>query len=63
MDIADWLRRLGLDRYEQVFRENRVESDVLPNLTAELCRRGFSEAELRMIFHENYHRVFKEVLG
>src|SRR5437660_1137290 len=35
MDIADWLRRLGLDRYEQVFRENKVETDVLPNLTAD----------------------------
>jgi len=43
--------------------EDMLSPEDLPNLTAELCRRGFSEAELRMIFHENYHRVFKEVLG
>jgi class 3 adenylate cyclase len=35
MDIAGWLRSLGLERYEQVFRENRIEADVLPNLTVE----------------------------
>jgi len=35
MDIADWLRGLGLERYEQVFRENRIEADVLPRLTVE----------------------------
>jgi hypothetical protein len=29
MDIAGWLRILGLERYEQVFRENRIEADVL----------------------------------
>jgi class 3 adenylate cyclase/predicted ATPase len=35
MDIAGWLRSLGLERYEQIFRENRIEADVLPNLTVE----------------------------
>src|SRR5260370_15998127 len=35
MDIAGWLRSLGLERYEQVFRENRIEADVLPSLTVE----------------------------
>src|SRR6516225_5840063 len=35
MDIAGWLRSLGLERYEQVFRENRIEADVLPRLTVE----------------------------
>ncbi|MBV8336600.1 MAG: hypothetical protein JO358_14385, partial [Alphaproteobacteria bacterium] len=23
MDVADWLRQLGLERYEPTFRENR----------------------------------------
>jgi len=35
MDVAAWLRGLGLERYEQVFRENRIEADVLPRLTVE----------------------------
>ena len=35
MDVGAWLRGLGLERYEQVFRENRIEADVLPRLTVE----------------------------
>jgi class 3 adenylate cyclase len=35
MDIVVWLRSLGLERYEAVFRENEITEKVLPNLTAE----------------------------
>jgi hypothetical protein len=35
MDIATWLRELGLERYEQAFRDNDVDAKVLPQLTAE----------------------------
>jgi hypothetical protein len=35
MDIGGWLRRLGLDEYEKVFRENKINERVLPSLTAE----------------------------
>jgi class 3 adenylate cyclase/tetratricopeptide (TPR) repeat protein len=35
MDIATWLRELGLERYEQAFRDNDVDAKVLPRLTAE----------------------------
>ena len=35
MDIADWLRALGLEQYEAAFRENAVDADLLPSLTAE----------------------------
>ena len=35
MEIGVWLQSLGLERYEQVFRENRIEADVLPSLTVE----------------------------
>ena len=38
MDIADWLRQLGLDRYEAAFRENDVGLAILPTLTAEDLR-------------------------
>ena len=35
MDIAAWLRGLGLAQYEPMFRENDVDAQVLPRLTAE----------------------------
>jgi hypothetical protein len=35
VDIAAWLNRLGLQQYEQAFRENDVDTEVLPELTAE----------------------------
>lgn len=35
MDIGGWLRGLGLERYEQVFRENEIDLRVLPELTAD----------------------------
>jgi class 3 adenylate cyclase/tetratricopeptide (TPR) repeat protein len=33
--INDWLKGLGLEQYAQVFRENDVDRDVLPELTAD----------------------------
>jgi len=35
MDISEWLRKLGLEQYEPAFRENKIDADLLPNLTAE----------------------------
>ena len=35
MDIAVWLRGLGLEQYEAAFRANAVDASVLPRLTAE----------------------------
>src|SRR6516225_3960033 len=35
MDVAEWLRKLGLQQYEPAFRENDVDAQVLPRLTAE----------------------------
>jgi len=35
MDIGGWLRELGLERYEQAFRQNEIDLRVLPKLTAE----------------------------
>src|SRR5271156_6321492 len=35
MDIGGWLRGLGLERYEQAFRENEIDLRVLPELTAD----------------------------
>jgi SAM (Sterile alpha motif) domain-containing protein len=35
MDLGGWLRSLGLERYEETFRENEISEKVLPSLTAE----------------------------
>ena len=35
MDVAVWLRSLGLERYEAAFRENEISERVLPSLTQE----------------------------
>ena len=35
MDVAEWLRGLGLEQYEPAFRTNEIDAAVLPNLTAE----------------------------
>jgi class 3 adenylate cyclase/predicted ATPase len=38
MDLANWLRSLGLDRFEAAFRENEIDESVLPHLTEEHLR-------------------------
>jgi class 3 adenylate cyclase len=38
MDVTDWLRGLGLERYAAAFRENEVGADLLPSLTTQDLR-------------------------
>ena len=33
MDVGEWLRGLGLGRYEEKLRENKIDFDVLADLT------------------------------
>jgi class 3 adenylate cyclase/tetratricopeptide (TPR) repeat protein len=35
MDVGVWLRSLGLGQYEEKFRDNKIDADVLPHLTAD----------------------------
>jgi class 3 adenylate cyclase len=35
MDVAAWLKGLGLERYVPAFLENRIEADLLPSVTVE----------------------------
>ena len=35
MDVAAWLRDLGLERYVSAFRDNDIDAEVLLKLTAE----------------------------
>jgi class 3 adenylate cyclase/tetratricopeptide (TPR) repeat protein len=38
MDVSGWLRNLGLDKYEAVFRQNGIDDQVLRHVTAEDLR-------------------------
>ncbi|MFL5285486.1 MAG: SAM domain-containing protein, partial [Rhodopila sp.] len=38
MDTGDWLKSLGLERYEAAFRANDVTVELLPILTADDLR-------------------------
>ena len=35
MIVAAWLKSLGLERYEPLFRDNEIDWEVLPKLTSE----------------------------
>jgi class 3 adenylate cyclase/tetratricopeptide (TPR) repeat protein len=35
VDVGDWLRSLGLEQYEAVFRDNAIDYSILPSLTSE----------------------------
>jgi len=35
MDVGGWLRSLGLGQYEANFRDNKIDADLLPRLTAD----------------------------
>src|SRR6266576_3726099 len=35
IEITDWLRKLGLEQYASAFRNNAIDSKVLPRLTSE----------------------------
>ena len=35
MDVAGWLRGLGLGHYEQAFRDNDIDAEILPRLTTD----------------------------
>ncbi|HYZ40436.1 MAG TPA: SAM domain-containing protein, partial [Stellaceae bacterium] len=35
MDVAAWLKSLGLERFVPAFRDNDIDAEVLPKLTAD----------------------------
>src|SRR5208337_2548882 len=51
MDVGGWLRSLGLGQYEANFRDNKIDADVLPQLTADdlkdICERACLSAQAR----------------
>ena len=38
VDVAAWLKDLGLERYAPAFRDNAIDAELLPRLTAEDLR-------------------------
>ena len=38
MDLREWLRGLGLERYERLFRDNAIDAEVIRDLTDEHLR-------------------------
>lgn len=52
MDIAAWLRSLGLEQYEPAFRENAVDVGLLPRLTSEELKDiGVTSVGHRVFWH------------
>jgi hypothetical protein len=52
MDVAAWLRGLGLEQYAPAFRDNDVDGEVLPELTADdLISIGVTSVGHRRRFH------------
>ena len=50
MDIGDWLRGLGLERYAGAFRDGDIGVDVLPDLSdADLKELGVSLGDRRRL--------------
>ena len=45
MDIAEWLRGLGLEQYEDPFRRNAIDAEVLRDLSADEHAAGFARGE------------------
>ena len=49
MDVGGWLRGLGLGRYEEKFRESKIDFDVLADLTdGDLQELGVTSAGARI---------------
>ncbi len=66
MDVAGWLRTLGLERYEATYRENDVgAAELLPNLTADdLKDLGItSVGHRRQLLEAIAEPSFKEIRG
>jgi class 3 adenylate cyclase len=55
VDVGAWLRELGLEQYEAAFRENDVDAEVLPTLTADELR----DIGVRSIRHRR--RLFEAI--
>ena len=58
MDVGGWLRGLGLGQYEEKFRDNRIDADLLPRLTVDdlLTRLREAGALRNVLCHGSWRR-------
>ena len=59
MDIGDWLRQLGLERYEQAFRAN----DIVPSVLLELTEADLKELGLTLGHRRLLLKAIQELRG
>ena len=57
MDVSEWLRKLGFDRYASAFRENNIDAEVLPSLTAEDLK------DLGIVLVGDRRRILQAIAG
>ena len=58
MGVGEWLRRLGLESYEQAFRDNEINFEVLPHLTLDdLNEIGVQSADDQLKIREAIRRL------
>jgi hypothetical protein len=57
IDIADWLRKLGLERYEAAFCDNEIDCEALPKLTAEDLK------DLGVVLGTHRHRLLDAIMA
>ena len=63
MNIRVWLRSLGLGRYEKKFRDNKIDSDVLADLTGgDLEELGIPLGDRKRLFRAIAELAAKEPL-
>ena len=51
MDIAAWLHSLGMQQYEEAFRDNAIDVAILPELTAD----DLKELGVSLVGHSRKH--------
>jgi hypothetical protein len=59
MDLAEWLRGLGLEQYAPAFRDNDIDGEILLRLTAEDLR----ELGIASIGHRRSRRLIERALS
>ena len=57
MDITAWLRGLGLERYKAAFRDNEIDWEALPKLTAE------DQRDLGVVLRGHRHKLLEAIVA
>ena len=55
MDVGAWLRGLGLERYAAAFRDNEIDWEALPKLTADDLK------DLGVVLGSHRHKLLEAI--